>query len=616
QKISPQKFWQKIKPLLAPKSLIILLISLFILIHLLFIPFLLASLIFTYHAFLSFKKENFKTLSPSLAIANSLLLKSKDTYRIVRPTYLLFSVALLPENLIDITDKTQNIISNLYQINNNVKEIQKLIFKKNKTAEEKSILTHRLGIIKNEISSLDENLKIINQRIPSQIIFFQNRKNQLAEVADIISKIKKITVHFDDILGGEKKELKYLILFANNREIRPGGGFLGSFGIVNIKDYTIEDIKIYDVYDADGQLKIHIEPPEAIRKYLHQPHWYLRDSNFSPDFLDNYLKAQFFLEKEMGVSNFDGAILLTTTSIEEILTAFGDIYLPNFNEYINSKNFYLKTQVYSEKNFFPGSIQKKSFLSALVRQIIINLDNASLVTLASAIKKSLDEKQIVVYFNKPKIQKLFDLWYWSGRVIDPKCNNPSEKCLSDYFFAYDANLGVNKANFFVSRSFVFKTSFNPQGTIQHLISLQYKNESPSEVFPGGIYRNFFQILLPKNIILKKITKDGVSLEEFTEQKIAQFKNIGFYFEVPPKKTVEIKIEYQLSQKLEKGRQLYQLIVQKQIGSSNNDLILEINLPKNIYLLNQNFSPLVKDRNIIYNTTLNTDKIFFIDLIKD
>jgi len=38
--------------------------------------------------------------------------------------------------------------------------------------------------------------------------------------------------------------------------------------------------------------------------------------------------------------------------------------------------------------------------------------------------------------------------------------------------------------------------------------------------------------------------------------------------------------------------------------------------KNVYILNQNFSPLVKENQIVYNTNLSADKIFFVEIIND
>src|SRR3989338_3105921 len=263
----------------------------------------------------------------------------------------------------------------------------------------------------------------------------------------MITRLKQILPQLDSLLSKDT-EKTYLLLFANNMELRPGGGFIGSFGLLDVKDYSLKKIRIYDVYDADGQLIAHIEPPEAIRKYLGQPHWFLRDSAFSPDFLENYTQAKLFLEKEMNFKNFSGSFLITTSAIQNLLGAFDDIYLPDFNEKINQKNFYLKTQYHAEKDFFPGSIQKKNFLSSLTQAIMLDLENASFIKLGKEIKKSLDDKQFAIYLDDPRAQKIMDSFYWSGRTIKPSCLNQTDNCITDYLFPIDANLGLNKFNFF------------------------------------------------------------------------------------------------------------------------------------------------------------------------
>ena len=467
--------------------------------------------------------------------------------------------------------------------------------------------------IKTNLSDIQEELNIIAQKIPIKNSFFDQIKKQLIEQADNIQKGQKIINYFQKTISQEKMN-KYVIFFANNMELRPGGGFLGSFGVFEIGNYSIGDIKVYDIYDADGQLTVHLDPPKPIAEYLSVPHWFFRDSNFSPDFFTNYQKALFFLEKEMKMTDFAGGILLTTTAVENILYAFNDLYLPDFKEYINAKNFYLKTQFYVEKKFFPGSIQKKTFLSSLVRQIKNNINTVDVKNLFFQIKKSLDEKQMVVFFEDQNFQSLFDSNFWSGRVIEPKCTLSTD-CITDYIFPYDANLGANKANFFINRFVNLKIKIDSQGQISHLLSLQYKNDSPAEIFPTGYYRNYFQILLPKNSTLNLVTKDGVQVENI-DQIDDQYKQIGFLFELAPGKTTDIKISYQLNEPIKTGRNIYQLVFQKQTGAKNSDLILEFELNNSISILNQNFSPIVKDNQIIYNTNLLTDKIFFIELTKN
>ena len=101
-----------------------------------------------------------------------------------------------------------------------------------------------------------------------------------------------------------------------------------------------------------------------------------------------------------------------------------------------------------------------------------------------------------------------------------------------------------------------------------------------------------------------------------DQEVGQFKKIGFFFETPLQNTQEVVIQYQSLKSFQKGKSIYQLLFQKQIGSINNDLKLEISLPSNMFLINQNFSPLVKNNQILYNTELSADKIFFVELLKD
>ena len=49
------------------------------------------------------------------------------------------------------------------------------------------------------------------------------------------------------------KEGRYLVLFQNNAEMRPTGGFLGSFAVVTFDDYKIADIDFNtNIYKLDN----------------------------------------------------------------------------------------------------------------------------------------------------------------------------------------------------------------------------------------------------------------------------------------------------------------------------------------------------------------------------
>jgi hypothetical protein len=616
KKITLPKSWSPFSfsfSFLNKKNIFIIVLLFFFLFHFLFLPPLFLSGYFFYQTGNYLKKEEIKEAKNSFTAAKNYFFLAKKLYFLSRPVYLLFSIASLPDDLISIGEKLVVIGDSGFSAYDNGKNLLVFLFKKNKTEEEKKLFALKLKNLSSQLKTINENLSLLIQKL-SQLNLLKEKKTIFSSFNQSLTKFIKFYPYLEKIIENKTNQ-KFLILFANNMELRPGGGFIGSLGILQIKDYTFEGIEIYDVYDIDGQLTIHIDPPEPIKKYLNLNHWFLRDSNFSPDFWENYQKVKFFLEKSVGWQDFSGAILITTTAIQKILEAFPPIYLVDLKEKITKDNFYLKTQFYVEKNFFPGSIQKKSFLSSIVRGLILNIENASLKNLSLNLSQLFEEKQIVFAFEEEDYQKIIEELGWGGRLAKPVCFSSFDNCIVNFLFPYEANLGANKANFFINRHYSLKILIDSSGKITNYFTILFKNEAKDDIFPGSNYRNFFQILLPKTVSIKEIKKNGVLVEDVSFEDKEEFKKIGIFLEIPQKKTVVLEIVYKNEKPITNNFAVLQLIIQKQIGALNSDITLKLSLPKNISIINQNFFPLVKNQEIIYNSYFSTDKIFFIQLKK-
>src|SRR4030043_2137878 len=74
-----------------------------------------------------------------------------------------------------------------------------------------------------------ENLKPLTNILPVS----SERKNELQVLADIYDK-----------MGGFTRDRTFLVLFQNDMELRPGGGFIGSFGIGNTKNGQISALRV------------------------------------------------------------------------------------------------------------------------------------------------------------------------------------------------------------------------------------------------------------------------------------------------------------------------------------------------------------------------------------
>ncbi|HRN69760.1 MAG TPA: DUF4012 domain-containing protein [Candidatus Woesebacteria bacterium] len=604
-----------LRKLVTPKYLIILGIVCLFATHILFIPPLAFASLMHFYAGKHAMQQDMATTSRYLAAADSSLAMAESLYTFPRSTLHFFSIALFPEDILSINTSVNKSLHTIVELHASGTQFADLLTIKEKTDVDTEKLYKLKDQILMQVEELHTQLVFLEAKTPEWNQELVIMKNQLTKMNNSLEHLEELTPHVDTLFGRDK-EKKYLLMLANNMELRPGGGFIGSFAIVNMKDYSITDMRVYDVYDADGQLTEQIDPPRPIVDYLNQTHFFLRDSAFTPDFVTNYQEAKRFVELELHETDFDGGILLTTTAVQNLLTAMDGLYIPDYKDTITNDNFYIKTQLYAEEDFFPGSQQKKRFLASVMNQMLIELPQASFTKLLEMTEKSLNEKQIVMHMDDPQVEAFIEENYWSGRTLTPQCNlDDAYNCVLDFVLPFDANLGVNKANFFVERPTKLDISVNENGEITNTLTIQYKNGSYEDVYPGGIYKNYFQTYLPPNTRIRSVTVNDVEVKRYDETNF-DYKTVGFLVEIPPQDSKIVKIVYTLPTTIISGDGIYQLIFQKQIGSPNYDFQVSFSFPNTISIKNRNFSPLVKDNKILYNTSISSDKIFVIEFSKN
>ncbi len=482
-------------------------------------------------------------------------------------------------------------------------------------------------------SLIKESLALFKELEVQNYIPEQFRK-KIEGYNSLVSLISNVQDTLPNILDAEKKK-KYLILFQNNMELRPGGGFIGSYGILDLNKGKVENFSIHDVYEADGQLKGHIEPPYPIRRYLPSAHWYLRDSNFNLDFVSAASSAAFFLFQETGQS-VDGVIGIDVSFVKSLVSVLEPIYVPEYKETVTSDNFYSLTQAHSEKDFFPSSTQKKDFLTFLYKAInnkISSEKKLHYLTILNSIEDSILKKHILFAFANPQVQRTFTTSglsssLWDGR----KQANPST---NDFIGISEANLGVNKANYFVGRSVSYRVQMRDDGTILSKLSLSLKNDSNK--WPGGDYKNYIRFILPKGAILNAITIDGSSqkvIKAVTDPLVYESKNFkpptelevdstneadkvvyGFLQTISSGKFKKIDIEYSLAQKISPKDPLisYSLKIFKQPGTENYPVDFSFSYPSAFKILSM--SKKLKDQNqsVSFQEILSQDREIKIDL---
>ena len=455
--------------------------------------------------------------------------------------------------------------------------------------------------------------------LKSSIIIFEKIKadgkipDTLLQNLEIIDPFIKLLSNTSDILPGifgMEGPRTYLLLFQNNMILRPGGGFIGSYGILKVKLGRITEFSIHDVYDADGQLKGHVEPPFAIRRHLPTNHWYLRDSNFDVDFVKSASSSSNFLSVETG-ERADGVIGVDVSFVKNILHVIGPVYVENYKETVDENNLYILTQTHSEEKF----------LRSLYRAMMVKIsdENIDYLLLAEALSDSISQKHLIFAFNN-NTQNIFTVNGWSSSLWDERKND--EKVINDFLAIVEANLGVNKVNYFISRNLTHKVTIGDNGSISEELNISYKNTSNARM--GGEYKNYLRIILPLNTIISEISINGTVqtlVDAVTDPLIYEAKNFkppdgleiekinqdnkavyGFIVKVPVGEITKIKIKYALAGNVSGLDAFsYNLKLFKQPGIDSLPYSFSLKFPNSLDLIKGNAlysKKIVKDENLV------------------
>ncbi len=448
-----------------------------------------------------------------------------------------------------------------------------------------SILNEGEYALKETQEKIVSNLSYVETRlsfIESEAKNYPNlyKRVDFPQIRKLVTNAGKIARSLPDLLGVNKTKT-YLVLFQNNMELRPTGGFIGSFALVSFSSGKLDEVSIQDIYSADGQLKGHVEPPQPIKKYLGEANWFLRDSNWDPDFPVSAERAEWFLDKEIDVP-VDGVIAIDLNAIKDLLEAIGPIYLSDYQTSITYDNFYEKTQSQVEGNFFPGSTKKANFITALAKEmtnaLILNKDSNK-TKLAKIIYNNLEARHIQVFLHNNLAKEALSNLNWDGAFNYPNC---SGNCFSDLLGLVEANLGVNKSNYYIERKYSISVSLQEE-LLKKNLSVTYKNDANLAMGNSGIYKAYTRLVVPLNSVLEFIEVGNNPLQPDIET-VAGRKEIGFYFELLPGQTKTVNISWQVAQHLSLNRAgEYLMYIRKQAGTPSEPISIIYNVPSGVDL---------------------------------
>jgi hypothetical protein len=183
-----------------------------------------------------------------------------------------------------------------------------------------------LGKITPRIDDIAKSLDIVKSEIDQVKVSHYPRIIFGSKINDGITQVKDLTdagasfVHdarplvkvLPELLG-EKTDKKYLIIFQNNAELRPTGGFITAYAIFRISKGNITVDKSDDIYSLDASIPKG-PAPRPILQYLPKVYTFnLRDSNLSPDYIESMKTFYSMYQQSSQKTAIDGIIALDTS---------------------------------------------------------------------------------------------------------------------------------------------------------------------------------------------------------------------------------------------------------------------------------------------------------------
>jgi hypothetical protein len=384
-------------------------------------------------------------------------------------------------------------------------------------------------------------------------------------------------------LLGDPEEKKYLVLFQNDKELRPTGGFLTAYAIFRINKGVIKVDTSEDIYVLDASISNKKKAPEPILKYLAKvPVLNLRDSNLSPDFQES-MKSFRELYGEAGkYVNVDGIVAIDTHALVSAMNILGDIQ-------VNGKTYTTKTdprcdcpQVIYELEEFAGirvqyiRSDRKSIIGDLMYAIMDKAFKSSPKQywgpLMQTMFSEIAQKHILFSLENKDAMKGLSAVNATGEIKDFD---------GDYFHLNEANFGGAKSNLFVDQNVEQEYTVNGNGVITKKITVNYKNpfkpsncnlEAENSLCLNAPWRNWFRVYVPKGSKLKDASGSEVKMTTYEEFGKTVFEG---FLTVRPLGVAKLTLEYTLPFKLEKGSPL-PFLIQKQPGTAGDEYAIKVN----------------------------------------
>lgn len=320
-------------------------------------------------------------------------------------------------------------------------------------------------------------------------------------------------VRFSDVITvllGHENKMRYLMLFQNNTELRPTGGFIGSFAQIDVQGGDIVQMNVPGggTYDLQGQLTAFVAAPGPLQ--LLKARWELQDANWFPDFPTSARKFQWFYGQAGGPTT-DGVISVNATFIADLLSVLGPVEVPGYDRTFTAENFIFELQKIVELEYDKTENAPKAVVGELAPILLDRLTEADTATLLAVLEKlgdGLRNKDIMLFFNDNNLQASAQGLGWTGEI---------KQTAGDYLMVANTNIGGGKTDGIIDQDVDLSVTVAEDGTLEHVLTITKTHRGmKNTLFTGVNNVDYLRVYVPEGSELISATGFEIPDEELFE----------------------------------------------------------------------------------------------------
>jgi Protein of unknown function (DUF4012) len=307
---------------------------------------------------------------------------------------------------------------------------------------------------------------------------------------------------------GDPTPASYLVAYQDSQELRASGGFLGSAGVVRVRNGLVT--QAFQGAEAPHE-NVSIPAPEPMVYYNYEFAWLFRDSNWAADFPTTAALERYFLSLDFH-EHVNNVIDLTPDGAAAFLRGTGPLYLPEYGRWVNAGNVGTLADYYAHWTKTPGpyqlanpEVQRKQFILIVSSHILHRLDRLSavqIVNLAESLGTSISRRGVQFQFRDPQLEAFAQSLGASGEVSPDR---------NDYLYLVDSNIAYNHVSPYVHIGLSYQATVRrdrwldvhlkihmKDGPVPPRVLTQYKSYGPGAGLLGKNtdYADFVRIFAP------------------------------------------------------------------------------------------------------------------------